>query len=180
MRAKYSKSELLSLLTEHKEHITSIREWNQYSKENDLPHSQTIISHFGTWNKFKKMLSLDLNDQSRPIKYTEDVLYSILDKYKEHYTSAANWDKFAEEKNLPKHIIFMERLGPEILNENNGVILNWTTESIKKSILQHFPNHPPTQKEWSNIVNSERVPAYMTIVRRFGTWNKMKYEVYHK
>jgi len=180
LRKKYTKPELLSLLKEYKEEITSIRNWDNYSKEKNLPHSQTIISHFGSWNKFKELLSLDLNEQSRPVKYSNESLYAILDEHQQYYTSATEWDTFAEENQLPKHIIFMDRLGPEILTERIGITLNWTTDNIKAKILEHFPNQPPTQAAWNAIAKSERVPAYMTIVRRFGTWNQMKYEVYYK
>lgn len=174
--------ELLTLLKGNEEHITSVNKWNEYSKDNALPHSQTIISYFGSWNGFKKEL-LDLKDDlkvGRPEKYSDNELHIILDEYKTHYTSVGDWDMFAETQQLPKHFVFMNRLGPDIIREKTGLITSWSTEEIKKIIKYYFPTKPPTQTEWMELAKMKRVPGKSTIIRKFNSWSQMKFEVYYK
>lgn len=155
--------------------------WNEYRKDKDLPHAQTIVSHFGTWNNFKEAMNLEQNQRARPFKYSDEHLLSLLEQYKEHYSSAAEWDSFAEKNSLPKHYIFIDRLGPDILFEKTGYVVKWTTEMLRSTILKHFPHSPPTQAEWTSLTQENgSLPSFITIIRHFDGWNKMKQEIYNK
>lgn len=179
MKQKYTKDDLIELLRGHKEHITSISNWNQYRADKSLPHAQTIISHFGSWNAFKDVLNLEKNQQNRPQKYSDEELLSILEKHKEQYSSVAAWDQFAENNNLPKHFIFLDRVGPDVLFEKVGYVSKWTHDNIKSAILSQFPDSPPTQAEWHAITKVfKNLPGYMTIIRQYGGWNQMKEKLY--
>ncbi len=179
MPKKVSYNEYLEMITPHKEHLTSIGHWNEYRKNKDLPHAQTLIKCFGSWNSLKEILSLEQNNQSRPMKYTDEDLINLLQKYKHKYTSATEWDLFAEEQNIPKHYLFLDRLGAEELQKYTGIVSRWTDDSIRAVILQYFPDRPPTTREWLLLSETEKVPSKMTIIRHFGSWNAMK-EIYNK
>ena len=180
MTKSYTNNELLILLEKHKKHITSTLDWERYRKGKDLPHFQTLIARFGSWNELKKLLCLPLNDQFRPLKYTDEDLQQLLDNHKEHYTSATEWDKYAEVHGLPKHALFYDRLGLDVLSNYLDVRVSWTKKNIENSLLKHFPEQPPTAQKWNELRESEKVPTTMTIIRRYGTWNNMKKEVYQQ
>lgn len=169
---------MLSLLKGHEEHLTTISSWNNYCKSTGLPHSQTLISHFGSWNNLKHLLGLEVNKQSRPKKYSDEYLYNILRKYKNHYTSAKNWDDFSVKNNLPSHKIIMDRIGPYNAYKKTGVIPSWTEEIIREVILKEFPEIPPTVSEWNQLKSEDPLPSSRTIIRRFESWEKMKRELY--
>ena len=180
MREQISDEELLSIAEQHKSHITSVKKWNEYSIANGLPHSQTFISRFGTWNRFKKKLSLDVNNQHRPQTFTDKELIAILKKHKKHYTSIGNWDSYADQHNLPKHALVLDRLGMDRIYKLTGFTSQWTKEQLEELILHHFPDKPPTQNDWNALSSQVNLPSYLTVIRRFGSWNNMKHSVYYK
>jgi len=180
LNIEQKRSELLDLIRGHEEHLTSVIKWNQYSKEHDLPHSQTLIKSFGTWNKLKEHLSLEAYEQHRPLKYTDEMLNSILKEHHEHYTSVLGWNQYAESNNLPKHFVFIDRLGITKIRKETKFTAHWSTKEIIFLIKKHFPSKAPTRPEWDEVSKVESVPSYQTICRRFGTWNTMKHELYYK
>lgn len=168
---------LIELLQNHKDHLTSMSKWNVYSKEHDLPHSQTIIKYFGTWNKVKEALSLEQQGQSRPPEYTDEMLLEYLDRYKEEFTSISEWNTFAKTNQLPSYYTFTRHLGTEIV-EQKTMTMVWDKNKLKRLILSYFPETPPTVTKWMEVANKEKLPSHMTIVRHFKSWTQMKYEVY--
>jgi len=173
-----NQEEYLKIIAPHKQHLTSVGYWNTYRIGKELPHSQTLIKHFGSWNALKNVLSLEQNSQSRPVKYTDEELVAMLEKYKGKYTSASEWDLFAEGNNLPKHYLFLDRLGAEELQKHTGIVLRWKEDSISDAILRYFPDRPPTTQEWLLLSKVEKVPSKMTIIRHFSSWDEMKKEIY--
>lgn len=181
MKKRYTDEELLELARGHKQYITSTGAWEKYRKDSkqQLPHSQTFVSRFGSWNGFKEKLSLAVNEQNRPVKYTDEYLYDTLTRYGKQYTSVNDWNRFAEANDLPSHRVFILRLGEDVLYEKVGFVSEWTTEKLKKLIRNHFPDAPPTRRAWDSLQLSTMKPSYQTIVRRFGSWQQMKYYVYY-
>lgn len=179
MREQISDDELLSIARQHKEQLKSVKHWNEYRKGKGLPHSQTFISRFGTWNAFKEQLSLEINEQNRPQIFSDEELMDILKKYKNQYIGIKEWDQFAERHGFPTHALFLQRLGMDKVYELTGYTSQWTTEQLKQLILMHFPNTPPTQSDWNSLSSKVRLPSYLTVIRRFGSWNNMKHAVYY-
>ena len=183
MREQISDEELLAIAKQHKKHITSVTKWNDYrktQKTKGLPHSQTFISRFGSWNAFKEMLSLDINNQSRPQTFTDVELIDILNEHKDHYTGITEWDNFADQNGLPKHALLLDRLGMDQVYDLTGFTSQWSKEQLERLILMHFPDKPPTQRECNDLSDQVNLPSYLTVIRRFGSCNSMKHSVYYK
>lgn len=174
---QFDRESLLELLQQHKDHMTSMSHWNAYSKEKGLPHSQTIIKYFETWNQAKASLSLEQLGQSRPTQYSEEELLVYLEKYKDKFTTIYEWNEFASQNQLPSYYTFTRHLGTDIVEGKTGTLV-WDKAKLKKLILKYFPDKPPTVTKWMSIAKEQDLPSHMTIVRHFKSWSIMKYEVY--
>jgi len=155
-----------------------VGKWNDYAKANSLPHSQTFIQRFGSWNNIKERLNLELNSQHRPQKYEQNELMVILNEHKGAYKSINAWNQYASKHKLPTHQVFEKYLGLDVIEEITGLQTELSKDFLKNHIKEHFPNRPPTITEWNNIAKEKSVVSSSTIVRRFGSWNNMKAHVY--
>ncbi|WP_028393966.1 hypothetical protein [Bacillus cihuensis] len=173
-----SDEELLKIAEEHKDKITSVNKWNQYAKENKLPHSQTFILRFGSWNDLKAKLNLETNRQHRPFKYGVEELKSILKEHSKEYTSINHWNQYAIEHKLPTHSVFERHLGLLMLEELTPFRDRVSKENLKDVILMHFPDSPPTMTEWTMVAKDMGLPSTSTITRCFGKWKDMKEYIY--
>lgn len=178
-KQKFSDKELWEIASKHKEAFTSVEGWNQYAKENGLPHSQTFIQRFGSWNTIKEKLNLDTNNQHRPVKYQINELNSIIREHKEALTSINSWNQYAQRHNLPSYDVFERHLGAEQIEEITQYKTHLTQNDLKKIILSHFPESPPTVSDWKALSETKRVPSFSTIIRKFGSWKEMKRKVYY-
>lgn len=174
----FSDDELLKIANEHRVHFTSTRKWNEYARKNGLPHHQTFIQRFGSWNDVKEKLGLQTNNQYRPLKYSKTELLKILSEHSKAYTSINAWNMYAKKHQLPTHGVFERQLGINQLEELTP--FNSKEIDLKELILTYFPIHPPTVTEWKDLSKNISVPHYMTIIRKFGSWNLMKNQVYKK
>lgn len=180
MEEAFDKEKLKAIIEQHKKHLTSAIAWNKYRANKNLPHSQTLISHFGSWNNVKKALNLEQNKQSRPVKFTDEEIYTIISENKEHYTSVIEWDAHAVKHNLPSHDLITGRLDPDSIYQETGVVVRWTDRIIKDKILEYFPTIPPTMRGWNELSKTEHLPSATTIARRFGKWNILIAELYRE
>lgn len=176
----YTTAELIEIARKHQHALTSVNKWNVYSETHDVPHAQTFIGHFGTWNNLKQQLNLNTNSQGRPQTFVETELVSILKEHGDHYTTIRNWNAFAEEHGLPGHHVFAKRIGLERLSQMTKYEGVSDAKDYKPMILKYFPNEPPTYNEWAELASKEKVPSATTLVRHYGKWNVMKHEVYFK
>jgi hypothetical protein len=170
----YNQEELLAIATDHREQLTSTIKWNTYSKEAGLPHSQTFIKHFGSWNKLKECLSLPELNAHRPVTYSKDTIKQILEDHGQHYTSNRAWDDYVNDKELPIHQTIINHYSIEEIRELVKVPPKgtYTETDLRKAMLTHFPYHSPTIKEWNQLAKNEDLPNAATYMRRFGSWMK--------
>lgn len=175
----YDKENLLTLLTPYKANLTSVKAWNEFSKQHNLPHSATLIKNFGSWNQVKEALSLDQSKAQRPVKYSAEELLILLDRYHEKFTTINDWNAFASENELPSYPTFERYLGREEIERKTGLVLNWDEKKLKSVIKEHFPDKAPTISQWNAIAKEYSLPTHMTIVRHFNSWSIMKARVYH-
>lgn len=94
---------LLSIIREQKKHLTTTREWDEYSKEHDLPSSRTLINHFKTWNKVKEKADLEPTPNYVPVSYNKDKIVSLLKEHPATYENQVTWNQYAKSKNLPTY-----------------------------------------------------------------------------
>lgn len=182
MKKSFTTDELLEIARKHQNALTSVNKWNVYSEANGVPHSQTFISHFGSWNKLKEQLNLNTKTQGRPQTFKDTDLLNILKEYGQHYTSVRGWNAYAKEHGLPGHHVFAKRMGLEQVSQltkyKDDTV--WNPKDYKAIILKYFPETPPTFAEWADLAKRVKVPSTLTLVRHYGKWNLMKHEVYHK
>lgn len=109
----HSKEECINKITHYKDHLVSIRHWDNFRIENpelQLPHSKVISKFFnGTWNNMKNYFGLDHNNGG----WQGEIEYKILSKkdkneylnknselikiitpHKEYLTTAKVWDEY--------------------------------------------------------------------------------------
>jgi len=176
-KSQYDKESLLALLQEHKEHITSMNAWNIYCKEKGLPHSQTIIKHFGSWNLAKSALSLEQLEQNRPVRYKESELIDLLEQHKDKFSTINDWNAYASKNQLPTYYTFVSHLGKDLVEQKTSLV-SWDKNKLSQLILKYYPDSPPTVNSWRTMEKQYGLPSHMTIVRHFQSWSLMKSEVY--
>lgn len=166
-------------LRPHLENVTSTRDWDEYRKQHDLPHSQTLINKFGSWNRLKEALSMKQNALHRPVKYTPDVVREILQEHGTALTGQVAWNNYAKENQLPNYKIIFERLSETEVYEITGYIKKYTVDISKKIVLEHFPDKPPTFAEWERLAKVNRnVPSATGLFKQFGSWRNMVSQIY--
>lgn len=182
MKPSYSEAELRRIALEHREHFKSVNAWNEYRKEKGLPSASTFINVFGSWNTFKEMLGFTVNNQYRPQLYSDDELLTVLDKYKEHYTSPSKWNAYAQEHSLPTHGVFKQRFGDEVIMERTGSL--WRKRDGEETVdyaaimREHYPDKAPTAREWTEYARKHKLPTSIVYIRHYGSWNKAKRQIY--
>ena len=93
---------VLNILKEHKEHITTARNWEHYAKEHSLPSSSSLIKLFGSWNNVKSQLGLTTMK-----RYSKKELLDIAKKHSNHFTTYSNWNEYASKHGLPVSTTFL-------------------------------------------------------------------------
>lgn len=175
----YDKDTLMEILYQHKEHLTSVRAWNEYSKEHGLPHAATLMNQFGSWNNTKVAFSLEESKPQRPFKYSAEGLMDLLETHQAKFTTINDWNAFASDHGLPAYQTFERHLGRDLVEEKTGMIVEWNEEKLKKLIKSYFPTTPPTIVQWNKVANEFVLPKHTTIVRHFNSWSIMKARVYY-
>lgn len=170
----------IEMLKPHKEHLTSSREWNEYKNLYKLPHSQTLIRKFGSWNALKEAVGVNkVFAQNRPIKYDADTIKAILKEHGSHLTTKLQWDQYAKENKLPNYTVLFERLTEEEVFDITGYRKSFNKDSLKDVIKKYYPTTPPTFKEWEALGKAESdAPSASLIVVHFGSWKNMIDYVY--
>lgn len=170
----------IELLAPHKEQLTSTRKWNNYRTHHDLPHSQTLIRQFGSWNEVKEALDIkEVNERHRPIKYDADKVRAVLKEHGEHLKSMQQWNAHATEHHLPNYAVLFDRLSEDEVFELTGYRKTFNQETLSQVIKKHFPDSAPTIRRWEELANTDsNIPSASLIILHFGSWKKMKRKVY--
>lgn len=172
----------IELLQNHKEYLTSAREWNEYRKENNLPHSQTLIKKFGSWNAVKESIGTErVNERHRPVKYNKETVINILKEHGRHLTTKLDWDKYAKEHKLPNYTVLFKRLSDEEIYDLTGYRRVFSKELLVQIIKDYYPTTPPTIREWRELAKIEKsAPSASLIIVHFGSWKGMIESIYEK
>lgn len=173
-------SHYIEIIKPHQEYLTSNRQWNEYRIGKDLPHSQTLIRKFGSWNAIKEALKLEeVNGAHRPVKYDPDAVKAVLKEHGQHLLTQVKWNEYAKENKLPNYTVIFERLSEDEVFELTGYLKNVDKKSLTKVIRKHYPDKAPTSREWNNLAKTTpHIPSSSTIIVHFGTWKKMIRAVY--
>ncbi|QPC47549.1 hypothetical protein [Mangrovibacillus cuniculi] len=173
---QYDNQYLLDTAKKHKEQFTSIAKWNTFAKQNDLPLATTYIKRFGTWNEVKESIGNSTNKQHRPKEYTDENLHQVINLHKEHFKTINHWNQYAALNNLPPFLTLERRLGRELIEE--VLEKQFVIDDYGKILREVFPSKSPTVQEWTQISQEQDLPSTSTIIRHYGSWKKMKKEVY--
>lgn len=162
-------NELIKKLEEHKDHITTVKEWDDYAKENNLPPSVTLIYKFGTWNSLKSALKVPIISRT----YNEEELKNIALAHKEYMISKKVWDSYYKESGLPSSSTFIKRFGQW---NNIKKIIGFSTERRRsdlyskeeiRNILKEHAENFENRKQWDEYAKTHRLPTYKTIKKHF-------------
>lgn len=162
----------------------SVGKWEKLRKahpELHLPHSQSIIKLFSSWNTAKEAAGLITFSPSRPLEYSKEQLITILEEHGHVYTSAVEWDRYAKVNGLPSSDILMRNLDEETKGKLlNSAKFSYSKESLGKLLHENFPNHPPSATEWESIrsTHNPKLPSTSVFVSRYGSWNNALTENY--
>jgi hypothetical protein len=164
--------EMLNILKQHKEHITSVRNWERYAKEHSLPSSSSLIKLFGSWNELKVQLGITTNK-----KYSEKELLDIAKKHSKYFTTYSNWNEYATKHGLPVSTTFLghfvswndvkRRLGIPISTRRK-----YSKEEIKKIIEEHR-EYFTSKLKWDEYSTENKLPDYRTIRNHFS-WDEVQ------
>lgn len=177
----YTRQDLLAIVNQYQNQFTSIKNWDAFRRQKKLPHSQTFIAHFGSWNEVKSLAGLPSNKQARPQKFSSEYLLKLLEEHPDKFSSIKRWNEYAAIHSLPGYHVFADRIPSEQLQLYTGKQRTWNRNNLEKVIKEQFPDSPPTVNEWKAAYeNNSSLPTNTTIIRKFGSWNQMKYELYYK
>lgn len=170
----------IELLRPHREHLTSSRKWNDYRLNLGLPHSQTLIRKFGSWNALKETLEIgEVFEPHRPVKYDAAIIREILKEHGKHLTSQVKWNEYAKNNKLPNYTVIFERLSEDQVFELTDYRKTLNKDSVVEMIKKYYPTEPPTSRQWNMLAKEKpNVPSSSSIILMFESWKKMIREVY--
>jgi hypothetical protein len=160
---------LLEKLKHHKEFITTVKEWDVYAKEHNLPPSVNLIYHFDSWSNVKKALGLSILNKT----YTFSDLEKIAYKHKKYFLRKRIWDRYSKEHELPSSSTFIKAFGSwQKVKEHIGLANEkrkndlYSKEDIKKTLKKHAKNYI-NRKQWDEYAKEHKLPTYKTIKKHF-------------
>ncbi|MCM3443618.1 MULTISPECIES: hypothetical protein [Metabacillus] len=167
------KEEVKSRLLYHKQHLTTVRQWDLYAKDHSLPSSQSLISIYGSWKEVKDELGIKGIDR-------KEELIEIAKEHIHALTTVENWNKYAKEKKLPNGYTYISHFGSwnafkEKLNLSPSTPYPSKLEKKKEiiSILKEHGAKYEDRTSWDKYANEEDLPTYKTI-RNYLTFEEIK------
>jgi hypothetical protein len=164
-----NKETLIVILESHKEHLTTVKKWDEYAKEHSLPPSVTLIYHFESWTEVKKAFGLPILNKS----YSLSDLEEVAKKHKSHFIRKSIWDNYSKEHGLPASATFIKYFGSwqkakEHIGLGNEKRKNdlYSKEEIHKILTNHGENYE-NRKQWDEYAKEHRLPTYKTIKKHF-------------
>lgn len=173
----YSDEELLTIAKNHSIHFTTLRGWDIYAMENNLPRAHVYRSRFGSWNKAKQMCNLPVFDAQRKFAIQKKRLVKQLSPYKYMVTTASEWDEFAKDKGLPashKIIHYFEKwndfkteLG---LSTDHEKEIQDKREKYIEIAIAHISEFSKSAESWKEYAKLNKLPSTNTYISNFGSW----------
>ncbi|RHW35996.1 hypothetical protein D1B31_18075 [Neobacillus notoginsengisoli] len=162
--------EMKGLIQQHKDKLTTVREWDAYASQHNLPSSSNLIYIFGSWNDTKKAFGLSGQKSS----YSLDELKEIATTHKKHMVNKRTWDKYSKENGLPASATFIKAFGKWTDVKNYIGIGNekrkrdlYSEEQIKKILKEHAAQYINRQ-QWDIYAKENQLPTYKTIKKHFS------------
>lgn len=173
-----------AILEPHKEHLTTVAHWNTYRKEQinaKLPSAQTLIRHYGSWNKVKEDFGFE-----RTVTYTdiqqmpEEHVLALLQPHKDHLMrTRSQWEKHIVEsaESLPTSASLITYFGTwNRLKELLGLSTapehrppTYSKEDIIQIVKQYLPISLSPRKwdafrkeQHMNLPSSQTISKYLT------------------
>lgn len=165
---------IIHVVKPYREHVQTIRMYNDFrnTKQHEgLPHSQSIIKAFGSWNTFKQAAGLEVYEQGRPVIYTDEQLLNLLDKYAEHFTTTKEWNDFilTQDEEIPSFQWFISRLPRSVINQyRNRNYYDVSDEEIRAAIKNHLHILPQGILIWNEYARVNKLPSYQTLKRKLS------------
>jgi hypothetical protein len=174
----YTEEELLQSLKNFREHLISPLEWEKLRNKTSqpLPTVEEILAVLPNWKTILEHFEL------KPKRnYTEHELLEIVEHYKEHLTSARQWNVFADKLNLPKSITLIKRFGSwstlkQLFNLPESSYAPISSTYSKNEVIQALKEHGKhytNRQEWDSYAKEHSLPTYKTI-RNYLTYDEMK------
>lgn len=168
---KMTKEEIIELLQNHKDNLTTRRKWDAYAKKHELPSSTVLISYFDSWNDCKAHFGL--NPSKKPIKYTPEKIIELVKDHKEYLINKKTWNAYAKKHDLPSYETINANMSwnelKRRLNVKSKVMEDDELIFIAKSHRDYFT----TMSQWDVYAKLHDLPRSITYHRRFG-WEKVK------
>ncbi|MDO6657376.1 hypothetical protein [Anaerobacillus sp. 1_MG-2023] len=167
---KLGEEELIQLLKPHKQAMTTVRAWDEYSDTHNLPRSITLIKRFGSWNKTKQLLEISKIRQRE--KYTRNELIHIGKEHINYFSTKRNWEKYASEQHLPSPQTFINEFGSwnstrEALNLPPASKVR-KNEYAKSDIMHILNDHIDSfvgRDSWNQYARENNLPSYSTLYK---------------
>lgn len=165
--------ELINQVEPHIKNLTTVRSWNKYAKEHELPSAVTLIHYFGSWNNVKQALGLKTIQG-----LNKDELLTIAKKHSKYFTSRREWREYAKANQLPTDITYINVFGSwnkvkDILQMEYVPTQKpiYSREQIIKILKVHGKNLE-NRTQWDEYAKEHDLPTYKTI-RTYLTWDEV-------
>ncbi|NRD81009.1 hypothetical protein HPT25_27190 [Bacillus sp. BRMEA1] len=173
--------ELINIASNHKNHFTTVNNWNNYAREHNLPNAFTYISHFDSWNSAKEKLNLSPTSPYPSKEEKKEEMIAVLKEHGSQYIDRTEWDKYAKTHNLPtyktiRNYLTFEEVKAIIPKE---IKYNYSKQELIQIARAHF-EHFSSMGKWNQYAKENGLPNATTFYRKFGTWKQAKIEVFQK
>ncbi|WP_026801298.1 hypothetical protein [Pontibacillus halophilus] len=168
---------LLRITKPHIQHVTTVKEWDEYARANDLPTSRILGHTFGSWNEFKESLGIPAKSrEGSPNKvYDQKKLINIIKEHSDFFTSKSVWNEYARKNQLPVYEVFYyHKFKWKDIQEIAGVPYSAYTDEELLQLANEYKEYLTSREEWDEFAKENGYPKSVTFHRRFGGWFKFK------
>jgi len=175
-KEKHTNEELLEILNNYY-NIHGDAKQSDFIVKNGLPHYQTYIKRFGSWNNAKLLINIPIKNRAEYNILPETIIdkFKILVKELEYVPNSTELDKIKDFPSLPliyKHFDnynnFVLSCGFDYTKISNGKLKEEFLINEIKRFVKEF-NKIPIQKDLENLNN---YPSRKTFSNHFGNFNE--------
>lgn len=177
MPKEYSNDELINIAKQHSHYFSTVRGWDLFARENNLPRSNIYKNRFSTWNDAKYICEIKINDSQEKRLIQRKKILSEVSPYRNQITTAKSWNKLAKRENLTStHTIvyyfdkwnnFKKELGIFIEEDEKNREKRAKYIDIAK---QHISEFSKSAERWKKYSTLNDLPSTNTYIENFGTW----------
>lgn len=169
----YNKMLLIKQVEPYKEHVSSTLSYNTFRKEHnelELPHFQSVIKIFGSWNEFKSALGLETHSIGRRPIYTDEELLKVLKEHREYFINQKTWNEHADKEQLPRFSVMKNRLPLDIIQRytNYAKRYGYSQSQLIDVVKTHKEQLKLGKNNWERYAAIHKLPQYNTLIERLG------------